>query len=441
MNAVLGFAQLLERDPSLSPPAHNKVSTIMKSGEHLLAIINDILEMSRIEAGRVELRAEPVDLHSLLDDLAVMFRMRSEEKGLAFTLEQSPELPRCIITDKGKLRQIMINLLGNAVKFTRQGAITLRALPSCSGQVTVEVRDTGIGITVEELEKLFRPFERTRSGEQAAGGTGLGLAISREYAHLIGGEITVTSTPGEGSCFRFEFPAPVTAEVPVAAEAVHRVTGLAPGQGDILILVVDDISTNRELLRGMLEPLGFAVEEATSGEEAIEKAASIKPRIVLMDLVMPGMGGLEATRLLRCNHGRETLAIIGISASVFKENQRSFIRAGVNGFIAKPFREEELYDALAKHAGVLFETEEKDVVSDAEHGQKVPTLEKMSPEWREAFREALSRNNITRIRKLGEEAKEIDPMLSDCVIDHARLYKLDELKSLPNGNSKGAANE
>jgi two-component system sensor histidine kinase/response regulator len=404
----------------------------MKSGEHLLSIINDILEMSCIEAGRVEMRVESVDLVDLLDDLTVMFRLRAEQKGLTFTLDVAPELPRYIATDVGKLRQVLINLLGNAVKFTKTGLIVLRAAPLDHDRIAIEVTDSGIGITQEEQEKLFRPFERTRSGEQAAGGTGLGLAISREYAHLMSGEIRVTSTVGAGSSFRFEFPAPVSLETPIPAEAPRRITGLAPGQGEIRVLVVDDVTTNRELLREMLESLGFVVDEAPDGGAAIRKVQAMKPRIILMDRVMPGMDGVEATRILRESFAKESLTIIGITASAFEIEKQRFFAAGVDAFIAKPFREQELYDVLATHAGVLFETEKLEAVSDTEPHQNVPTLENMSPEWREAFREALRRSNVTRFRQLGEEAKEIDPVLGEWLRERAGRYDLESLKKLQN---------
>jgi PAS domain S-box-containing protein len=430
MNAVLGFAQLLERDPCLSPPARNKVATIMKSGDHLLAIINDILEMSRIEAGRVEVRNEPVDLPVLLDDLAVMFRLRAEQKGLTFILEPASDLPRYIVADLGKLRQIMINLLGNAVKFTRAGSIVLRAFPAGINRVGIEVTDSGIGITAEEQSKLFRPFERTRSGEQAAGGTGLGLAISREYAHLMGGEISVASREGDGSSFRFEFPAPVSAEAPVPVEVLRRVSGLAPGQGEIRVLVVDDKSVNRELLQGILEPLGFVIDEACDGAEAIEKVNAQKPRIVMMDQVMPGMDGSEATRILRGSYSKDALPIIGITASTFEDEKQEFLKAGINAFIAKPFREQELFDALERHAGVRFEIEENKEPSGIVQNNDVPTLDKMAPEWCEEFRQALARKNITRIRMLGEEAQAVDPQLSAWMLERAGRYDIDGLKKL-----------
>jgi CheY-like chemotaxis protein len=441
MNGVLGFAQLLERDPSLSPMARNKVATIMKSGEHLLSIINDILEMSRIEAGRVELRTEPVDLAELLNDLTVMFRLRAEEKGLAFTLEPLTDLPRYIVTDLGKLRQILINLLGNAVKFTKSGSVSLRAFSVGIDRIAIEVQDTGIGITTEEQDKLFRPFERTRSGEQAAGGTGLGLAISREYAHLMDGELTVVSTAGEGSCFRFEFPAPATSEVPVSSGVLHSVTGLAPGQGELRVLVVDDLETNRELLRVILEPLGFVVDEASSGEEAIEKALVTKPHIILMDLVMPGMNGDEATRIIRTTCLAGDPVIIGISASAFNTQKQQFLDSGINAFIAKPFREQELFDLFACRAGVRFEIAGNKDSRDVQRSQELPSLDRMPADWLEEFSQALFRNNITRIRRLGEEASVIDPCLSAWVLERVELYDLEGLKKLGNVNTTGASHD
>ncbi|MBA4368626.1 MAG: hypothetical protein C0403_13425 [Desulfobacterium sp.] len=434
MNAVLGFSQLLERDPSLSILAREKVATIMKSGEHLLSIINDILEISSIEAGRIEVHTECVDLYNLLDELAVMFRIRAEAKGLSLTREAAPDLARYIMADMGKLRQILINLLGNAVKYTRQGSILLRAFTAGNDWIVIEVLDSGIGISPEEQEKLFSPFERTKSGEQAAGGTGLGLAISREYAHLIGGEITVESNVGKGSCFRFEFSAPQSEAVPKTIEIPRRVVGLVPGQGEIRVLVVDDVKTNRELLREMLAPLGFVIDEASDGVEAIKKAQAMTPRIILMDRVMPGMDGIEATRILRKSFAKDSLAIIGISASTFEAEKQQLFNDEVNASLRKPFREQELFDVLTRHAGVLFVTEAREEPSAIQQKAVAPTLEKMSSEWREVFRQELARNNITRIRKLGEEAKEIDPVLSAWILEKAARYDIEVLKKLNDTN-------
>jgi CheY-like chemotaxis protein/anti-sigma regulatory factor (Ser/Thr protein kinase) len=345
-------------------------------------------------------------------------------------LEATPDLPRYIVVDLGKLRQILINLLGNAVKYTKAGAITMRAFSSGIDRVTIEVEDSGIGITPAELEKLFRPFERTKSGEQAAGGTGLGLAISREYAHMIAGEISVTSEADKGSCFSFNFCAPMTTVLPPSAKTPHRVTGLAPGQGEIRILVADDLSINRDLLREILAPLGFSVEEAEDGEETIRKVNSWKPRIVLMDLVMPVMSGGAATEILRQTYTKESLAIIGITASAFGEEKQKFLDAGLNAYITKPFREQDLYDVLAEQAGVVFELEENAPPPASPQTDAVPALANMSAEWREDFRQALARKNITRIRKLGEEARATDPVLAAWLLERAGQYDVDGLKQL-----------
>ena len=358
MNAVLGFAQMLNRDATLSPEARKHVATIMNSGEHLLAIINDVLEMSRIESGRSELRPRVLDLHTMLTDLAEMFRLRAEEKGLSFILELSPDLPRCFEMDSDKLRQILVNLLGNAVKFTKAGSVTLRAFPLSADRIAVEVLDTGIGVNPDEREKLFKPFERTRLGEQTAGGTGLGLAISREYAALMGGDITAESEPGRGSVFTLELPAVAAETAPLSATPPRRYTALAPGQGSVDILVADDTTTNRELLRGLLEPPGFTLHEAADGERAVAAAHSLRPRIVLMDMVMPVMDGIEAVQTIRKSFDSGKMTIIGISASAFDEDRKRFLQAGADAFIAKPFRDYELLELIAAHTGLEFVCDE-----------------------------------------------------------------------------------
>jgi PAS domain S-box-containing protein len=428
LNAVLGFAQLLEHDPSLSPQGRDKVNTIMKSGECLLSIINDVLAMSCIEAGRIELRVTPVDLDELFHDLDAMFRSRAEEKGLSLTRDCAENLPQFILADFGKLRQVLINLLGNAVKFTTQGAITMRAFPAGNDRIAIEIEDSGIGISPEELDALFEPFVRSGSGGNAEGGTGLGLAISREYAHLMDGKITVTSSMAAGSCFRFEFHAPASTTQPVSGSTSPRVSGLAPGQGAIHVLIVDDQSDNRYLLRAMLEPLGFVVDEASGGSEAIEKTRSLSPRIIFMDMVMPGMDGAEATRELRSIFPNGSLTIIGISAGAFENEKNYFLDSGIDAFIAKPFLKQELIDKLARHAGVSFVTKENIPAIPAV--ETMPTMERMSAEWLKRFSLALSRGNIALIRQLGEEVRESDPVLSAYLLNRADLYDLAGLEKL-----------
>lgn len=442
MNAVLGFAQLLDRDPSLSPDAREKVATILKSGEHLLSIINDVLEMSRIEAGRVALSEQPIELHTLLEDLAVMFRMRAKEKGLIFSLNIAKDLPRYIVADMVKLRQILINLLGNAVNFTTTGTIEFRAASVSNDRIAIEVQDTGIGIALEEQKEIFRPFERTQSGEQTSGGTGLGLAISRNYAHLMGGEITIESNLKRGSCFRFEFHSPSPAILPVSEKSIEQFKSLTSGQGEIRVLVVDDTSTNRELLRKFLEPLGFVVDEACNGHEAIEKVVSHAPRVILMDLVMPGMNGIEAIRFIRKNTRDESIAIIGISASAFEDDKQLFLRVGANAFLAKPFNQQELLALIAHHADVKFETEKvyKDI-SVSPQTTEILDLGKLSFETVQNLKDAAERLDKKRAKEIVTCISKIYPDMGRSIEKLIDEFRFDQIVSLCQKTSQGEHNE
>jgi signal transduction histidine kinase/CheY-like chemotaxis protein len=431
MNAVLGFSQLLERDPSLSMEARKKVSSILKSGSHLLAIINDILEMARIESGRVERHDEPMDLFALLQELTAMFQLRAEEKRLVLNLNLKDGVFRYIVADLGKLRQILINLIENAIKFTHHGSIQIMVLMAGSERIAIEVHDSGIGIAPEDQGKIFKAFTRTQTGEKTAGGTGLGLAISREHAHLMGGEIFVTSQVGEGACFRLEIPVTLAEETTIVPLVQERVLHLAPDQGSPHVLVVDDEESNRELLRQLLQPLGFLVAEAENGEDALNQVRSHAPRIIFMDLVMPRMSGIETTRALRETYSSEHLTIIGISASVFFEERQCFLDSGLDAFIAKPFLEQELFDLLTKHAGLSFIYEKKGKgAAKVFLAEVIPSLSKMSGEWLAAFLTALNRRSITQIRELGEQAKLIDPVLAEFILSKAKEYNLESLSKL-----------
>jgi len=420
MNAVLGFAQLLDRDPSLSPAARSKVSTILKSGEHLLSIINDVLEMSRIEAGRTELREESVDLWALLDDLAVLFEMKTAEKGLVFQLQKSPDLPRSVVADLGKLRQILVNLLGNAVKFTRVGSITLKARSAGPGRILLEVVDTGIGIASQDAAKLFTPFERVRGAERVAGGTGLGLSISRRYARLMAGEITVESRVGEGSVFRFEFRAS-RSDLPSVEAPRYRITGLVPGQGNVTVLVVDDQPSNRELLRDLLEPLGFAVLEAEDGLEAVQMAMDHHPRVILMDLRMPILDGFEATRSLRQETSGPPAVIIGITASSLDEERQRFLESGLDAFLSKPFQTTELLEMLSRLAGIRYEHEAR------ESAPAVPSWEGLDPEWLEEFSRSRKQGDLIRLKALAGGLISTRPTLANWLLEQIANYNLNEL--------------
>ena len=357
MNAILGFAQLLDRDSSLNQQHRKYLDTIRRSGEHLLDLINDILEMSKIEAGQITLRSSTFNLHRLLTDVESLFHFRTEAKNYNSSWKSPPAPRSSSPSDEGKLRQVLINLVGNAVKFTEQGQIAVIAAAEEEGKrLRIEVRDTGPGISGEEQSRLFKSFEQTSAGHRA-GGTGLGLAISREFIRLMGGDIHVQSEAGKGSTFWFEIPiepvVPVTEET--ARESIHRRVGrLAPGQPPLRILVADDTPENCELLVHLLEPVGFQTKIAVDGAQAVAIFEQWRPRVVLMDLRMPGMDGLEAMRRIRKLPGGHETRIIVVTASAFFDNRGDAIAAGADDFLGKPFREHELFEMIRKYTGCQF---------------------------------------------------------------------------------------
>ncbi len=362
MNAILGFSQLVLRAPGLTPMQKQYLDIINRSGEHLLALINDILAMSKIEAGRVTLNPATFDLHNLLADVKSMFRLRTEAKRLEFSVECGAEVPRLVVTDEGKLREVLINLLGNAVKFTEKGRIALRvSAERAAGSeplLRVTVEDTGVGISAEEIGRLFQHFEQTRSGRSSGTGTGLGLAISREFVRLMGGDITVRSQAGKGSVFQFTIRLEQGKEddpVLVGKSAVeHRVAGLKPGQLPCRVLIVDDVEDNRMLLARMLGDVGFEIRQAVNGAEGVEQFAAWHPHLILMDKRMPVLDGHQAIGRIRACPGAKGVKIIILTASAFDENRREALAIGADDFLGKPFREAELFRKIKLLLGVQY---------------------------------------------------------------------------------------
>lgn len=356
MNAILGFGQLLERDGELSPRSRERLGKIMASGYHLLELINNVLEMSKIEAGRTVVRQATFDLHAALADVDAMVRKGIEDRGLEFRLEGTNGLPRYIRSDAAKLRQILINLLGNAAKFTKQGHVTLRARVAAAGDrkvdLTFEVQDTGVGIADEELEKVFEPFVQAEGGERQQTGTGLGVAISRDFALLMGGDLSVQSEVDVGSTFtlvvRVELG--VTEEVASALDRspVIGVRGARP----INVLVVDDQLDNRTFLRELLSGATIQVDEAEDGQQAVEHFALKPADLIFMDVKMPRMDGVEATRQIRQMAAGAQVPIVMLSASVLQIEGRSVLHTGANHFIPKPFRVNEVWAALERYLPV-----------------------------------------------------------------------------------------
>jgi PAS domain S-box-containing protein len=360
MNAILGFSQLMLRDQDLTPRQSQYLGTINRSGEHLLALINDVLEMSKIEAGRTTLNPSTFDLSVLLNDLEMMFRVRTDEKKLSFSVEMIGEVPQCIVTDINKLRQVFINVLGNAVKFTEQGGIGVRVRADREGaagpRLRVEVEDTGPGISPDDQDKLFRHFEQTKTGQQAGTGTGLGLAISREFVRLMGGDITAHSQVGKGSIFAVHLPLTEgEAQAVQARDNPRHVIGLRPGQAACRVLIADDIEDNRQLLAQLLTPVGFEVRLATNGAEAVREFEQWHPHLILMDFRMPVMDGHEAIRRIRAMPGGEDTRIIAVTASAMDDNRQELMEVGADDFIGKPFRESELFQKMHAHVGVEYQ--------------------------------------------------------------------------------------
>jgi predicted ATPase/signal transduction histidine kinase/CheY-like chemotaxis protein len=375
LNAILGFSRMLVRDRDVSDDQQEKLGIINRSGKHLLDMIEDILSLSKIEAGHAELRPETFEVAKMLQELGQMMKSRAEGKGLRFSLELDPTLPPYAKADMGKLRQILINLLGNAVKFTSEGGVSLRAraLPIADDPSTVtlqlEIEDSGPGIAPKQVKEIFEPFIQAQQIRSSLKGTGLGLAISKSFVEMMDGEISVDSTPGKGSLFRVELPMVLVeaAEVVDTGSAGPAVLGLESGQAVWRILVVEDDPDNRLLLSSFLGKVGFEIREAENGEQAVALFEQWQPHFIWMDMRMPVMDGYEATTKIRSLPGGDTVKIVAITASAFKEQVKNILQAGCDEVVHKPFKEHEIFECMARQLGVKYIYEEKEA-----HGAHKP---------------------------------------------------------------------
>lgn len=385
LNAILGFSQVMARNDSLTQEQREYLGIINRSGEHLLALINDILSMSKIEAGQVTLNETCVDLYQTLCSIEQMLQLKASSKGIELIFECAPDLPQYVQTDESKLRQVLINLLGNAIKFTQEGRVTLRVkweegtgdkgqgrnfteisaqtscptpIPNPQCLITFEVEDTGPGIAPTELDTLFNPFVQTQTGRQSMKGTGLGLAISQQFVKLMGSEITVSSILDQGTIFTFDIQLRLASAADCQIITNRRVVGLEPNQPKYRILVVEDIVENRQLLVTLLKPLAFEVREAANGQEGVALWQSWQPHLILMDIFMPIMDGYKATQLIKQTLQGQNTVIIALTASVFEEQQTAILVSGCDDFIRKPFREEVLLQKITHHLGVRYVYEE-----------------------------------------------------------------------------------
>jgi signal transduction histidine kinase/DNA-binding NarL/FixJ family response regulator len=342
LNGILGYAQILKRDKSLTPPQMKGLGIIYQSGHHLLTLINDILDLSKIEARKMELMPTAFHFPNFCEGIVGLMRMRAEEKDILFVYQPDKGLPVGVMADEKRLRQVLLNLLGNAVKFTDRGQVTLKVrILGAKSKLRFEISDTGVGMTAEQLEKIFLPFEQVGDRQSRAQGTGLGLAITRQLVTLMSGEVEVKSQFGKGSTFCFELEFPL---VETKTSTEERQSANISGYQGVRrrVLIADDKAENRQVLLNMLAPLGFDVTLATNGKDAFEKARQIEPAIILMDLVMPVMTGVEAAQAIRQLPDLKRMPIIAISANVFGVDQKESKLAGCDAFLPKPVEMEKL---------------------------------------------------------------------------------------------------
>ncbi|CAN7702972.1 ATP-binding protein [Pseudoduganella sp. LjRoot289] len=434
LNAVIGYSQLLQNDPAAGSAQKEQLAMINRSGHHLLTLINDILELSKIESGRSELQLAPVDLDTLFESVLEMVRQRASEHGTALRLDCAG-VPQVIMADGAKLRQVLLNLLSNAVKFTRRGKVTLsvRGNAGAGRGDTVRLRfavaDTGPGIAEDDQRRIFQPFVQAANGSGQSG-TGLGLTISREYVQLMGGDLQLQSAPGEGSTFSFTLEVAQLAAVLSPGLARERVASLPESERGKTILVVDDNADGRQLLRSLLTPLGFAVHEARDGVEGQERIAELQPDLVLMDWRMPRMDGLALTRLIRQQAGLRQPRIVILTASAFEEERREALQSGADDFLRKPLEQDALFAMLELQLGLHFLREPLAAPAAASAPVSAADLAPLSAAQRTELKQAIAELDLVCIERLSARIAIADPALAARIrhtldrAEHRQLWEL-----------------
>ncbi len=438
LNAIIGFSQLLRRDDSLSEDNRKTVRTIERSGNHLLTLINDILEMSKIEAGQLTSNVESISLLGIAEDMREMMGLKAKQKGLEFELIWDDALPKYVDIDSGKLRQILLNLLSNAVKFTDSGKVMIRFIASedkdisVSSSLRVEISDTGAGISKEDQEKLFGAFYQSESGRGQQGGTGLGLAISSKFAKFMGGTLTLESERGKGSTFILRLPLDASTNLERIEEAKAEAEGewggldivglkLAEGRSVPRVLVVEDQPENRELMERLLGDVGFDLHFAENGREAVREVDDWQPEFVWMDLKMPEMDGDEATRLIREKHGKD-LPVLALTASALTIDRPALMAGGFTDVLMKPIKSGEIFAAMRDHLGIDYEVKggkvaEVTIQNEETGGDAFRRLSEMPEELRERFLKALDLGDLSAIEGIVEEIRQLDPAIAGSLSD------------------------
>ncbi|MGK7925035.1 MAG: ATP-binding protein, partial [Spirulina sp.] len=443
LNSILGFSQLMARDSTLSDLNRERIVAIDRSGEYLLNLVNNVLDLAKTEANKQELKLAPLSLSQLLETIEALFRMRIEQKDLQFQIDIDPEVPQHFIGDRAKLQQVLINLLGNALKFTATGRIKLEIFPENTispaentESIAFAVEDTGCGIANAELDKLFVAFEQTESGKKANTGTGLGLAISDRFVKLMGGTLQVTSREKEGT--RFWFAIPVRTDESIAspdAPTSQRIIGLAEGQPTYRILVVDDRPENRDVLTQLLSSVGFATATASNGLEAIAVWQQWQPHFIWMDVAMPVMDGKTAATAIKQQAANNAPAIVALSASLSEEEQSQILTFGFDDFIAKPFKAATIFNAIAVHLGVEYCYETSELADSNAKEQNDPQaiardLDTLPEKWCEELKQAAQKLDRREVFALIEQIESDRSRVARHLTHLAQRYNFEQIIKL-----------
>ncbi|MCT7951750.1 response regulator [Ancylothrix sp. C2] len=447
LNSILGFAQVLIRESSLTNDQLEYLRIINRSGEHLLELINDILDLSKIEAGIIGLYETSFDLYRLTDNLEEMFQLQAEKKQLHLNFILDSHVPQYIKTDEKKLRASLINLLGNAIKFTHTGSVTLRVsketLAPNNHILSFEIQDTGTGIAPAEMANLFQAFVQTESGQKAAEGTGLGLTITRKFIEIIGGQITVNSSIKKGTTFKFYIPLQEANPREITNQIQRRVIGIEPTGSTYRILVVDDSQENRLLLLKLLQPVGFEVKEAENGSQAISIWETWQPHLIWMDTRMPVMSGTQATREIRLKEKQTKFytTIIALTASAFEEHHPQILAAGCNDFIRKPFIEDIIFEKIAQYLDIRYIYQElpqfrgagvkkRNSTTQRPDSFFLPLLAQMPQPWVKQLYQAANEVNEDLIAQLINQIPKTAQILAEALKELLEDFRLDILVRL-----------
>ncbi len=452
LNAILGFTQVLERDSNLTQRQMEYLGIVAHSGYHLLSLINDVLEMSKLEVGRVAMREDVFDMRQFLNGLSELFQLRATSKGVSLKVSQAGDVPAYIMADEGKLRQVLINLLGNSLKFTHTGGIHLRVgfeEGETAPRLHFVVEDTGSGIDHTALDEVFKPFVQTTAGEKQAEGTGLGLAITRQYIHLMGGEISIQSNLGEGTVVQFYIPFQVATAVEVQKgwQGQRVVSIRAPLNGTeqpYRILVVDDRYENRLLLREWLTAVGFVVREADDGREAVAVWHEWRPHLIWMDMRMPVMDGYEASRLIKSSVAGQETVIIALTASTANSERALVLSSGCDDFVRKPVREALIFEKMAEYLNLQYEyalppaslTPASGLRGNGDTAVSEQTLvlhlAQLSPRQKHALLNAANALDMEATHQVIEAIQQSTPPLADQLAELVNNFRFDSLQNLLN---------